>query len=96
MTREVVHIIYGLIRGVPECKLSMHDHGDLENVGFLIAHHLLVCVRSAWARLINTDFDGLRHILNLSHTREECFLGTVDKWGPRNAKGCSIGFTDFL
>lgn len=36
-----------LIRGVPECKLSMHDHGDLESVGFLIAHHLLVCVRSA-------------------------------------------------
>lgn len=51
-------------------NLSMHEHSDLDGVRLKIANHLLVCIRPACARLINTDFVGLTYSLNLSRTIE--------------------------
>lgn len=44
----------------------MSKHSDLEGVGFIIAHHFLVCVRPDHIRLANTDF--VAHILNFDLT----------------------------
>ncbi len=61
---------------------NVNQHGTYTHVGFINNDHLLVCVRTACARLINMDFLVLRHILNLFYFIEqniEPFLHIVDK-----------------
>ena len=53
-----------------QMTLTMHEHGGKEQVGFIITDYLLVCVRALSARLINTDFFVLTHILNFIPTKE--------------------------
>lgn len=66
-----------------QINLSMCNHGDLEGVGFMSADHFLVCVQLAYARLLNTDFVVLMHILYLSRMIEfRMLLCTVVKLGP--------------
>ncbi len=43
---------------------NVNQHGTYTHVGFINNDHLLVCVRTACAHLINTDFIVLRHVLN--------------------------------
>ncbi len=44
---------------------NVNQHCTYTHVGFINNDHLLVCVRTACAHLINTDFLVLRHVLNL-------------------------------
>ncbi len=46
---------------------NVNQHGTYTHVGFINNDHLLVCVRTAYARLINMDFLVLRHVLNFIH-----------------------------
>ncbi len=43
---------------------NANQHGTYTHVGFTNNDHLLVCIRTACAHLINTDCLVLRHILN--------------------------------
>ncbi len=42
----------------------VNQHGTYTHVGFIKKNHLLVCVRTVCAHLINMYFLVLRHILN--------------------------------
>ncbi len=43
---------------------NVNQHGTYTHVGFINKDHLLVCVRTVCAYLINMYFLVLRHILN--------------------------------
>lgn len=44
--------------------MNVNEHGTYAHVVFINNDCLLMCVRTACARLINADFLVLRHILN--------------------------------
>ncbi len=50
-----------------QITMNVKQHGTYTHVGFINNGHLLVCVRTACARLINMDFLVLRHFLNFIH-----------------------------
>ncbi len=63
-----------------QMTVNVNKHGTYTHVGFINNDHLLVCVRTACARLINTDFLVLRHVLNfIRRTKLDPFLCLVDK-----------------
>ncbi len=47
-----------------QMTMNVNESMMLKNVGFISNDYLLVCVRTACASLINTDFFVLKHILN--------------------------------
>ncbi len=46
-----------------QMTVTVNEHGTYTLVGFINNYYLLVCVRTACARLINTYFLVLRHVL---------------------------------
>ncbi len=46
-------------------QMTVNEHGTYTHVGFINNDYLLVCIRTACASLINTDFLVLKHVLNL-------------------------------
>ncbi len=55
---------------------NVNQHGTYTHVGFINNDNLLVCVRTACARLINMDFLVLGHVLNFIHRTKYRTLST--------------------
>ncbi len=63
-----------------QVTVNVNEHGTYTHAGFINNDYLLVCVRTARARLINTDFLVLRYVLNSFVGQNiEPFLRIVDK-----------------
>ncbi len=47
-----------------QMTVNVKEHGTYTHVGFINNNPLLVCIRTACACMINTDFLVLKHVLN--------------------------------